>query len=349
MIAKGCSGNEFVLRVCGAISVTVLAVVCLVSCSSGNRKTTIVTPPPAAAMGGSNYGWYYLGTNCNREPYGVVYNYDAQATTIDAQLQQMYANGQRRLRIPIYFERGINSGTIMDSTGGTLAPAFLKNLADLLAAVKAAGFVEIEVSFNPQGNNNPTQWGATFSSDYYDENWSVLQNVRAIVVASGIPYHLDLLNEGIPPPSGYEAMRKYCQKLWNDYVSKFGSTDTMGFSIIADQAHASQVSTVYGDTAYGNHGAPALFDVHIYDDTGSSFTTAYNALVAQGYQGIPWIIGEGYYNDAAEAAAQRQAATSTGQKVLYLTEWPLSSGAACSPDVNVAPPANFANYQAQGF
>jgi len=41
---------------------------------------------------------------------------------------------------------------------------------------------------------------------------------------------------------------------------------------------------------------------------------------------VPWIIGEAYYNDATEAAALRQQANRTGQKVLYLTEWPLTSG-----------------------
>jgi len=149
-------------------------------------------------LGGSNYGWYTLGPSCNREPYGVVYNYDTATSTIDAQLQEMFNNGQRRLRIPIFHGRGLNTGTIMDSTGGTLAPRFQTNLANLLAAVKAAGFVEIEVSFHPQGGNDPTQWN-TFSDDFYQENRSVIENLQPIIAAAGISYHLDLLNEGIPP------------------------------------------------------------------------------------------------------------------------------------------------------
>ncbi|MGA1985867.1 MAG: hypothetical protein ABSG72_06320 [Candidatus Sulfotelmatobacter sp.] len=156
------------------------------------------------------------------------------------------------------------------------------------------------------------------------------------------------MNEGIPP-LGYAALLQYDQMLWNDYVSEFGSSDTLGFSIIADAAHVGQVSTVYGASAYGNQGSPQLFDVHIYDETGNSFATAFNALTSQGYQGIPWIIGEAFYDDAAEAAAQRQEADSTGQTVLYLTQWPLTSDESCSTAVNVAPPADFSNYQAQSF
>ena len=45
----------------------------------------------------------------------------------------------------------------------------------------------------------------------------------------------------------------------------------------------------------------------------------------------------------------RQAANSTGQKVLYLLEWPETSDQSCDPDVNVAPPLDFSNYQAKGF
>jgi hypothetical protein len=330
------------------LAVAITASICFAGCSDSSSPSSTSTPPPApAALGGSNYGWYYLAPPCNREPYGVVFNYDTAASTINTQLQQMYNNGQRRLRIPIYHARGINSGTIMDSTGGNLAPQFQSNLAGLLPAVKAAGFEEIEVSFHPQSNNDPTQW-TTFSSDYFQENWSVIQNLRTIVAAAGIPYHLDLLNEGIPP-KGWAVLLQYDQMLWNDYVAEFGSSDTLGFSIIADSAHVGQVSAVYGPSSYGNQGSPQLFDVHIYDETGNSFATAFSSLTSQGYQGIPWIIGEAFYNDAAEAAAQRQEANSTGQKVLYLTQWPVTSDGSCSTAVNVAPPADFSNYAAQDF
>ena len=324
--------------------------VTLCSCGGSSSTTHTAPPPPPAALGGSDYGWYQLDPPCIREPYGVVYNYDTATATIDAQLQQMYTNGQRRLRIPIYFARGLNTGTIMDSTGGNLSPRFRANLTNLLAAIKAAGFLEIEFSFNPQSNNNPIVW-STFSSDYYNEDWTFIQNLRPIIAGSGIPYHIDLLNEGIPPlaAGGFAPLLQYDQMLWNGYVAAYGSSDTLGFSIIADAFHANSVSAVYGASAYGSHGAPPLFDVHIYDETGTSFATAYSSLTSQGYAGVGWIIGEAYYNDAAEAASLRQQITTTGQTVLYVTQWPLTSGPSCSPDVDVAPPANFANYQAKGF
>lgn len=328
------------------LALLLMASAALTHCSGGASSAPPIPTPSPAGLGGSNYAWYQIDPPCNREPYGIVYNFNTAEATITGQLQQMYANGQRRLRIPIYHGRGINSGTVMDSTGGTLAPQFLTNLTNLFAAIKAAGFVELEVSFNPQGGNDPTKW-TTFSADYYQENWSLIQNLRAIIAGAGIPYHIDLSNEGIPPP-GYAAFLQYSQQLWNDYVSAFGSSDTIGFSIIADDAHVSQVSAVYGPSAFGNSGSPALFDVHIYDETETSFMTAFNGLSAQGYSGVPWVIGEAYYNDAAEASSLRQAVNSTGQIVEYLTEWPITSTSSCS-DVNVAPPLLFSNYQAQNF
>lgn len=304
-----------------------------------------MTPTPAVA-GGSDYGWYQLDPPCTREPYGVVYNYDTATSTINSQLQQMYANGQRRLRIPVYHGRGIHSGTIMDSTGGNLDPRFRTNLANLLAAIKAAGFLEVEVSFNPQGSNDPTKW-TEFSADYYQENWLLIQNLRPVIAGARIPYYIDLSNEGIPGPEA-TALLRYSQQLWNDYVSSYGSRDTIGFSIIADAARVSQVSAVYEASAYGNHGSPQRFDLHIYDQPSASFMTAFKGLASQGYGGVPWVIGETYYNDEGEAESIRQAMSSTGKAILYLMQWPLTSARSC-PEVDVAPPVLFSHYQARNF
>ncbi len=327
---------------------TLVGALLLASCGGGSSSNaTSPPPPPPAASGGSDYGWYQLDPPCNREPYGVVSNYNTASTTINDQLQQMYNNGQRRLRIPIFHGRGLNSGTVMDSTGGDLAPQFRTNLTNLLAAIKAAGFVEIEVSFHPQGGNDPTQW-TTYSEDYFEENWNLISNLHPIIAGAGIPYHIDLSNEGIPA-SSQPALLEYDQKLWNDYVSAFGSNDTLGFSIIPDPDRLNRVSLVYGPSAYGSHGSPPWFDIHFYDNAATDFATASSALAAQGYQTTGWIIGEAFYNDAEEAAALRQEIQATGQTVLYLTQWPVTADRSCSPDVNVAPPLDFSNYQANGF
>jgi hypothetical protein len=295
------------------------------------------------ARGGSDYGWYQIdAATCNRETYGVVYNYDTATATIKSQLQAMYSNGQRRLRIPIYHGRGsFTPGTIMDSTGGALAPRFLNNLTNLLAEIKSVGFEEIEVSFNPQGANLPVNW-TSYSSDYFTENWELIQTLHPIIAGSGIKYHIDLLNEGIPPPS-LTPMLEYSQILWAAYIAQYGTSDTVGFSIIPDASHLAEVSAVYGQNP-----APPVFDLHFYDNADANFAAAFSALNAAGFKGKPWILGEAYYNDATEAPQLRQQIDATGQPVYFLTQWPLTSAMTCQ-QVDVAPPADFSNYISNHF
>lgn len=294
------------------------------------------------AQGGSDYGWYQIDMpSCNKETYGVVYNYDTATATINSQLQTMYANGQRRLNIPIFHGRGsYTPGTVMDSTGGTLAPRFLNNLANLLNEIKSVGFEEIEVSFNPQYPNDPTRW-TSYSSDYYTENWELIQTLHPIIAGAGIKYHIDLSTEAIPNPS-QTALMEYSQNLWSAYVAKYGNSDTVGFSIIPEADRLSEVSVVYGQNP-----VPPVFDLHFYDNAGANFANAFTALNAAGFSGKPWILGEAYYNDA-EASQLRQQINATGQPVNFLLQWPLTSAVTCQ-DVDVAPPVDFSNYAINYF
>ena len=101
-----------------ALAFTMSMAGCSGGSGSGSGSDSGSHPPLPAGLGGSNYLTYHLDPPCSREPYGVVYNYDTATATINAQLQQMYNNGQRRLRIPIFHGRGVDTGSVMDSTGG---------------------------------------------------------------------------------------------------------------------------------------------------------------------------------------------------------------------------------------
>ena len=136
------------------------------------------------SRGGSNYGWYQLD-GCAREPYGVVNSFHKAPGTIADQLQTMYDNGQRRLRIPLFHRRGPESGTLLDSTGGDLSEQNRQNLTDLLAAIKQTGFEEIQVSFIPSGGNTPFEWPELIP-DLYDENVSIVRNLRPINADAGL-------------------------------------------------------------------------------------------------------------------------------------------------------------------
>ncbi|MEV6610884.1 hypothetical protein [Kutzneria sp. NPDC051319] len=291
----------------------------------------------AREVGGSNYDFYGLSGGCSREQYGTVDSFDRGRDVIEKQLSQMYDAGQRRLRIGIFHQHGRDTGTVMDSSTGDLSPADRRQLTELLAAVKKAGFHEIEVAFHPQGDDSPQDWDA-MDEQAYRENWSLIANLHPLIAAAGLPYKIDLLNEGMPM-STEPVLRQYAKRLWADYTAKFGKADTVGFSMtvwIADRA--TQLPAVYGSNP------PDLFDVHLYGDSWngdeySQFVQADKKMTALGYR-QPWIIGETYFDDVLAAQGIRQAIGATGRQVRYITQWPLSRDRRCA-DVDVAPPTRF--------
>jgi len=299
----------------------------------------------ALEVGGSNYDFYSLANGCDREQFGTIGSFDRGRDTITAQLGQMYDNGQRRLRIGIFHQHGPDTGTVMDSSTGDLSPANRRQLVELLAAVKKAGFQEIEVAFHPQGGDEPHDWDA-MNEAAYQEDWGVIANLHQLIAAAGIPYRIDLLNEGMPM-STEPVLRQYAHRLWADYTARFGKADTVGFSMtvwIADRA--TQLPAVYGDNP------PDVFDVHLYGDYWngdeySQFVQADKKMTSLGYH-QPWIIGEAYFDDGWVADDIRRAIGATGRQVRYLTQWPLTRDRKCA-DVDQAPPIRYVAYRMAGF
>jgi hypothetical protein len=243
------------------------------------------------------------------------------------------------LRIGIYHYHGPDTGTAMNSSGGNLSAQNRRNLTDILAAVKAAGFAEIEVAFHPLGANAPDTW-SRFDEVLYQENWSLIQNLHPIIAAAGVLYRIDLMNEGAPTLN-QNPLRDYAKRLWSDYTSTFGKADTVGFSIIGDPARIQQLPAVYG----GN--PPNVFDLHFYDNEYQSFRATNDAMNQIGYhQG--WVLGEAYYNDAVAAKDLHRASIDTTRRIYYLTQWPITRTRHCA-DVDIASPAHYSNYSTQGF
>jgi hypothetical protein len=298
-------------------------------------------PPPPVA-GGSNYDFYYLN-GCYREPYNVINGFAKAPDLIKYQLGRMRAAGQDRLTIGVFHHHGAETGAVMDSTGGTLSEADLQNLADLLAAVKAAGFAEVTVAFNPIFANSPSGWWS-WQQSLYDENWQLVQKVHDVVTAAAIPYRIDLGNE-LTPSTGQSLVARYDQQLWKAYTAKYGRTDTVGFSINSnDPGQIPNVAKVYGSAP------PPVFDIHIYGDEYNQFVGDDQQLRRQGFGAQPVIIGESYYNDPAAADGFARGSKDSGRRILYLTQWPKTRANAPQCDqVDVAPPLDFTAYRAAGF
>ena len=303
----------------------------------------------ALAPGGSNFDWYQVDhpspLQCVREPYGVVPNFSdpAARARIEDELGQMIASGQRRLRIGLFHGHGFDTGTVMNSAGGDLSPQNRANLAGLLAAVKAAGFTEVEVAFHPEGPA-VREW-TSWNQALFEENWNTIRNLRPVIRAAHIRYRIDLSNEAIPPP-GQPVMLEYARRMWARYTHAFGRADTLGFSVIGDPAHVGQLRAVYGSKP------PRVFDIHFYDGTSGltedqQFQASDRLMRSNGLR-QPWIIGEAFYDDATTARRLGLAIAATRRPIYYLTQWPLTRGSSCA-DTDVAAPTAFDAYAAAGF
>lgn len=320
----------------------VLALLAAVVCLAGMHPAAA---PRAELRGGSNYFTYRVDEDCTREPYGVVNSYDRAPDLVRDQLEQMARGGQKRLRIPLFHHRGPDSGTVMDSTNGGISRAHLRNLRSLLQDVKATGFEAVEIAFFPMDANDPREWQA-FDRGLYQENLAVIRQVRAEVVRSGIPYVLDLLNEGAPADDE-DVLLQYDRTLWRDYRREFGTSDTVGFSMMVWIAgRVPHLPEVYGDQP------PEVLEVHLYGQPGNGdeyrqFMDADAALDAIGYR-QPLIVGEVYYDDAEAADGIRRAMADADRRVRHLTQWPWPRESRC-PAADVAPPAAYGAYAAAGF
>ncbi len=314
----------------------------------------------AIGRGGSNYGWYDLN-GCDREPYGVLKNYHTKKAIIDQQLADMRAAGQARLRIPIYHMRGGHwNGTILNSSGGDLSSQMRTNLTNLLAAIKQAGFSEIEVGFFPQGDNYPPGWNRNSSwtswhESYFQENWNLIYRLQPIIANAGILYRIDLMNEGSAPSSYlgpnipyHPTWSEYARKLWINYNLRFSKSTTLGFSIPVKThdiaARVNHLNYIYSSNL------PYLYDLHLYDNVLQGFLAADSEFDAIGLANPGWIIGETWYNDATAANDIKIGMNPWlgNRTVHYVTQWPLERNASCS-NVSVAPPLQFQNYILEGF
>lgn len=345
------------------------------------------------ARGGSNLLWHHVDMvdpadpdpimACidARDPYGIVANYHRGNVRVRVlrTLSAMRASGQEvvstgivHLRAPGAASDGTWGGTLLDSTGGDLHPQMRSNLQRFLNDIRGYGFREILFRFFPQGDNTPTEW-TSFSESHFQENLSLIRNTRALVVASGIDYRLDLMVEGMPrawyqslPGGNYyiddnrphrSPWSEYARRLWRAYVAEFGHQDTVGFSFVSDadpvrtRARVRHLGYVY-QLADGSRLYPPTFAMDIYGGAGTSeqviFERHHAAMIEVGRDQESWIVAESFHDDAVVAAGLKAALESTGRRLEYFTQWPFDRGIDdCG--VNVGAPVHYEHYLRQGF
>ncbi|MBS0567262.1 MAG: hypothetical protein JSS59_07620 [Proteobacteria bacterium] len=339
------------------------------------------SPYAGPLRGGSNFLWYTLGSGCDREPYGIVPNYHHAEvrSQVRAQLAAMFASGQARLSLGVYFAHGVPTGTAIDSSDPAAVAQAAQNVADLLADVKAAGFHGALFRFFPVGTIYPPN--TDFDPSLMNEYWSFIQTIRPALVNAQLPYLIDLGVEAlprdsdlpfIPDPWKYPRNTNWSRAvrtLWQSYYAAYGAADTIGFSSLTDddagtmRSRVRHMRYVY-DVGGGNPRYPATFAIDVYGDASANEAvklTQFDQAMRRedpngslGWRDAPVIVAETYYDDPVSAENLVAAMKNTGRKVPFLTQWPLdrgsgaSSGGNCAA-TNVLPPFTWSVYGHYGF
>lgn len=355
-----------------------LAALLAVGATSSAQAQTADTLP-VAYKGGSNYLWYRVDiwqnpktgeTECNREPYSIIKNYDTTAigttqsvrSVVQGQLAQMAATGQRALRLGLFLSGVPDNGTPVHLPPGQRLPArYLNNLAAFLADIRAAGFDYVEMALFPIFHDyDPSSWPDAWESNPdYEKRYVTYRNslydLRHVVASSGLSYAMDLGNEILSTSSPNQV--RFATRLWREYKTAYGSADSVGFSFylvrnggLATQA-LDNLQTVYAS------GWPAGLDVHLYDydkaSEGQLLAMLSTKLGQLGQNTIPITVGEVMYNDASSANSLASTAATISQPMRALIQWPKSRTGSqhqsCDGQNVQAPMTGWSRYKAAGF
>lgn len=337
---------------------------------------------PTAAAGGANYLWYQLDPVCDpanpddpssREPYGLLKNYATAGVraTAQQQLATMHQRGMRSLSLGASFAHNGAGGTNINSADPIEVGMAATNLANLLADAEAAGFERVLFRFFAQGAISPSNDAHTYTGStdpLLNEYWNLVTTLRPVLVASGVPYKIDLMVEGAPRDDNSAECRAFgrnckpkdkdwsqaVRELWRRYSTTYGTADTVGFSFFVTTADTLRPWVRNMDYVYAGV-YPDTFALDVYGINSSEadlVLTMHNLMVdygvKYGFTGAHWILSEAYNNDPVAAADFASAIAATRQPVDFLTEWPLDRAHVCN-DVTVPPPYVFDIYRMYGF
>jgi len=155
-------------------------------------------------------------------------------------------------------------------------------------------------------------------------------------------------------------MRTHISRLWHDYTSSYGNSDTIGASAtsghcVPSNTNCTSQEIAWDDTAnhlqtllwiYDLYGIrPNVFAMHTYANSGVEFTNADARLDSLGASTQPIIIGETFFNDAGVRDQLESAMHARSRSILFLTQWPAGADDLTQEvDSRFTPPIAFFNY-----
>jgi hypothetical protein len=306
------------------------------------EASTADAPPPLV---GANYT-HYSNPACSLDGTGIVaYGSPTVRITVKRQLAAMRAAGIVTLRLLLWHMHDASGQAwgVVSSAGGRISEPSRRNLIHYLSDARAAGFKRLTVVFGPMWTNDPIGFPDNiYDPSLFEENWSFIRDVRALVEQYGPPStHFDLLNEGAP--SDYQStkfqLEDYIARMYSDYVDAFGNDDVTVSSIAQSPADWTRLPNLIEALRASGKAFPKRFEIHpaysgdlaLRDLQATDATLAANGLTQ------PVVIGETVYNDSAVAGAIKSFLGSSPRSVEEVIEWPLTAARPCK-DISVSPP-----------
>jgi hypothetical protein len=215
---------------------------------TGIAVVSLATSASAAPRDGPQalVGVDYYNTDCHGGPQLI--RDEANPTLELEQLYAMHASGLNSMGLVINYStdpshlNDNHGGAVLIQPDGTLGEPYRSRLIRYLSDVRAAGFANVTLRFQPHGPNSPQPWtsGAPYVDDWnpslYTADLHFIEDVHSLAKQYGPPEsHFDILAEG--PPSDDDRAQlgsridDYISRLYTDYVDAYGNADVF-FSAI---------------------------------------------------------------------------------------------------------------------
>jgi hypothetical protein len=269
----------------------------------------------------------------------------------------MHAAGLSTLRLGLWNADDLSLGaSLIPTRSGGLVEPYKSNLREFVTDIRAAGFASLTISFSPYATNDPIGSPVNrYDPRLFEQNWSLIRDVRPLVKTYGPPTtRFDLLMEG-PPPSylpTYGQLMAYMTEIYRRYADAFGTADAEISTIAPPEPSADidtqpefghRIQNLIDALRASGRPLPEVFPVHIATWWQPSERHALyalrevdKALTANGLS-QPLIVGETVYEDRGYAAAIEEFRRTSSRSILEVQEWPLEPVSPCT-GFSVAPP-----------
>ncbi len=319
----------------------------LTTCKKETTSTTKTVKPDTLVnildqdtvfeRGGSNYGFWFMGSyldtptqdNWNKYVKPVIGTYHLAPDIVRNQLAVMYGNGQRRLALDLWFAYTMpiagyqDSGVcthVVNSGNGVLFPQQQANLKALLHDIDHQGFELIELRFATQGDSDPLQW-TSWDKVRYSSNWSFISSTIDLVQNEIASLHVKVIYDLSLELGGLDAgmSMQYAKQLWTDYVKKYGSHNTIGFSYATAPQRFAQSISIYDQVGV----RPDIYGFDVYGDEFNTFSYLKSEMDATGETSKPVLANEVYYNDPITYGQLLDVRSQLHLNIKFLLQWPL--------------------------